>query len=61
MIGTNGPNDRTAVSTPEDEALPPVPDERYGAFDVADGTTVVFDREGDDAWLRADCATEVSR
>ncbi|WP_276260426.1 hypothetical protein [Haloglomus litoreum] len=61
MIETNEPNDRAAVDTPEGEQLPPIPGARYGAFDVADGTTMIFDREADDAWLRADCATEVSR
>lgn len=59
MAGTNAPNDRPAVETPEDERLPPVPDARYGTFDVPDGTTVLFDREADDAWLRADCVMEV--
>jgi len=59
MGDTNERTDRVAVETPADERLPPVPDARYGAFDVADGTTVLFDREAEDAWLRADCAVEV--
>ena len=53
MAEPNGPE---TVDTPEDEQLPPVPDARYGAFDVADGTTVVFDRGAEDARVRADCA-----
>jgi hypothetical protein len=38
------PNEPETVDTPEGEQLPPVPDARCGAFDVGDGTTVVFDR-----------------
>jgi hypothetical protein len=61
MAGTNEPNEMAAVRTPEDERLPSVHDDRYGAFDVADGTTVLYDSEADDAWLRADCVVEVGR
>jgi hypothetical protein len=26
---------------------------RYGTFDVGDGTTVVYDRDAEDAWMRS--------
>lgn len=47
------------VETPDDHRLPSVEDERYGAFDAEDGSTVLFDREGEDAWVQRDCAVEL--
>lgn len=49
------------VATPEDDSLPAVEDERYGTFDVKDGTTVVFDRRQDNAWVRSDTAVRLRR
>lgn len=57
MRSTDGP--AHDVETPEDDSLPAVADERYGAFDVEDGSTVLFDREADGAWVRGDCAIQL--
>jgi hypothetical protein len=61
MGGTDEPTDLTTIETPRDSRLPPVPGERYGSLDVADGTTLLFDREEESAWLRADCAVVPGR
>jgi hypothetical protein len=47
------------VETPDDDRLPTVEDDRYSTFDVEDGSTVIFDREADDAWLQGDCAVDL--
>ena len=53
--------DGADVESPEDDSLPSVEDERYGVFDVEDGTTVLFDRRVDNAWVRTDTAVRLRR
>jgi hypothetical protein len=51
----------TEVETPEADCLPTVEADRYSTFDVEDGSTVLFDRQVDDAWLRCEFAVELRR
>jgi hypothetical protein len=50
-----------AVETAHDDRLPTVRPERYGAFRIGGGETVLYDSDSPDAWVRADCAVELGR
>jgi hypothetical protein len=54
-------HDPAAVPTPEDDSLPSVDPERYGAFETRNGETVLYDSEAKGAWIRADHSLELGR
>jgi hypothetical protein len=58
---TNDGTEPPAVMAPDDERLPTVHPERYGAFDIRTGETVLYDSDAKGAWIRADCAVEPGR
>lgn len=53
--------DLTTVRTPEDDSLPSVHPDRYGAFETRTGETILYDSEAKGAWIRADCAVDLGR
>ncbi|WP_276260427.1 DUF7331 family protein [Haloglomus litoreum] len=53
--------DLDPVITPEDDSLPSVDPERYGAFDTRNGETVLYDSDAKGAWIRADHSVTVDR
>jgi len=53
--------DLTTVRTPEDDSLPNVHPERYGAFETRNDETILYDSDSKGAWIRADCAVDLGR
>ncbi|WP_254831773.1 DUF7331 family protein [Haloglomus salinum] len=53
--------DLAAVRTPEDDSLPSIDPERYGAFETRNGETVLYDSDAKGAWIRADHPVELGR
>jgi hypothetical protein len=53
--------DLAAVRTPDDDSLPSIDSERYGAFETRSGETVLYDSDAKGAWIRADHSVELGR
>jgi hypothetical protein len=53
--------DPDPVRTPEDDSLPSIHPERYGAFETRNGETVLYDSDAKGAWIRADHSVTVGR
>jgi hypothetical protein len=53
--------DLTAVITPEDDSLPSIHPERYGAFETRNGETILYDSDAKGAWIRTDHSVELGR
>lgn len=54
-------SDLAAVITPEDDSLPSIHPERYGAFETRNGENILYDSDAKGAWIRTDHAVELGR
>jgi hypothetical protein len=53
--------DLAAVRTPDDDSLPSIDPERYGAFTTRNDETILYDSDAKGAWIRADHSVELGR
>ncbi len=53
--------DLAAVHTPDDDSLPSIDPERYGAFTTRNDETILYDSDAKGAWIRADHSVELGR
>ncbi len=49
------------MTEPEDLTRPERTTDRYHAYEAEDGSTVIYDGENDEAWVRADTTVEIER
>ncbi|WP_276260428.1 DUF7331 family protein [Haloglomus litoreum] len=54
-------SDLAAVITPEDDSLPSIHPERYGAFETRNGETILYDSDAKGAWIRSDTSVDLGR
>ncbi len=51
----------STVRTPDDDSLPSIDPERYGAFTTRNDETILYDSDAKGAWIRADHSVELGR